>query len=632
MAKSLAGRFIGIVLLVCCAVVLTVVFSQAEKPGMHRIAIRLPGTQPGHVAPADSFRTCMPCHQSQVGPRPTNIGRDWLGSTMAHAPKDPVFNAMLSITTNRTLGFGIDVPEFCLRCHSPSGWLDARSHELSVQALYGTDLDGVHCDFCHRATDPMSPAPGASIAGDVTGYGNGMYVVMPTSEPRRGSRTDAAAPHPTYREPFLKTGEFCGTCHEVSNPYLSSAPFTTPPHLMMPLERTYSEWKMSWYASQGENGSCQSCHMSKTVGYASSMDGARKRLDVAQHDFTGANTFLPDVIGTFWDGIDEGALRDARIRAQAMLQRAARLELAAGKSGGEVAAHVRVTNRTGHKLFTGFPEGRRVWLHVVGKDGSGNVLFESGRIDPGTRALVRDPQVKVYEAKPGITTAMAAYWGTPSGPSYHMALSDTIYFDNRIPPRGYRLDAFQERRAEPVGYDYADGQYWDESHYAMPTGVQWVEVSLMYQLVTKEFAEFLRDENVGNPYDWNNWGQRVYDAWIAKGDPVVMATMSARVEESAPRLPEFHDDEVPVEFVLGQNFPNPFNSGTTIEFWISTPGVVDLSIYDVLGRRVAQLSDDALPAGLHSRRLESSTLASGVYLYRLSVDGVSQTKKMLVAK
>lgn len=602
------------------------------QPGYDRVLIRLPGTQPGQVAYADSFQVCAPCHQSETGPRITNLVRDWSGSTMAHAPRDPIFNALLAITTKRTISLGLDVAEFCLRCHSPSGWLEGRSHELSVQALYGTDLDGVHCDFCHRATNPLAPDPGASISGVVPGYGNGMYVVMPFSEPRRGSRGVTTAAHPTFQDPFLKTSEFCGVCHEVSNPYLSPNPATTAPHLQIPIERTYSEWKLSWYATRGAEGTCQACHMPRRVGYSSSMEGTRLRLDIAQHDFTGANTFVPDILQRFWTGLDSVALREARERAQSMLSRAARLEVAAGRSGNSVVALVRVTNRTGHKLFTGFPEGRRIWIHVVGKDDRGNVLFESGKIDRTTRQLIRDSQIKVYEIKPGLSPALAAALGMPAGPSFHAALNDTIYFDNRIPPRGFRYEEFRVRRAEPVGYVYQDGQYWDESHYVLPDGVRSVEVSLLYQLVTKEFVEFLRDENVNNPYDWNNWGQRLYEAWLDKGDPVVMASSTVQVKNTPPRLRPFQDEEFPVEFILAQNYPNPFNTGTTIEFWISSSANVNLSVYDITGRKVATLSDGELPSGVHTKFLESSGLASGVYFYRLMVGMASDTKRMLLIK
>lgn len=57
----------------------------------------------------------------------------------------------------------------------------------------------------------------------------------------------------------------------------------------------------------------------------------------------------------------------------------------------------------------------------------------------------------------------------PEGPSFHFVLNNKIFFDNRIPPRGFTNAAFQEIQSPPVGYSYADGQYWDDTQYILPT-------------------------------------------------------------------------------------------------------------------------------------------------------------------
>ncbi len=551
---------------------------------------------------------------------------------MAHAPRDPIFNALLAITNKRTLPLGLDVAEYCLRCHSPSGWLAGRSHELSVQSLVGTDLDGVHCDFCHRAVDPLAPPPEAPVSGTVPGYGNGMYVVVPTGEPRRGTRNSTPAGHPAFYEPFLGSSEFCGTCHDVSNPYFASSPSTTAPHLQPPLERTYTEWKLSWYATQGRAGSCQSCHMPREQGYASSQAGSRFRLDVAIHDFSGVNTFVPSILHNFWPTVDTFALANGKARSQAMKERAAMLDVAAGRSGNAVVALVRITNLTGHKLPTGFAEGRRMWIHLVGKDENGVVLFESGAYNEATADIAGDPAVKVYEAKLGPSSSASAFSGLPMGASYHVGLSDSVYFDNRIPPRGYQHVEFEEHRAAPAGYHYEDGQFWDITRFVMPSEVRAVEASLRFQLVSREFAEFLRDENIDNPYDWNQWGERLYQSWSERGMPVTMVSQRASVQSAEPVLPPVHQKEIPLRFLLAQNYPNPFNASTTIEFWLSAPAFITLSIFDLNGRLVQTLVNDELEAGLHVSRFGSAEAATGMYLYRLDTGNSRVTKKLVLLK
>jgi len=597
----------------------------SEREKRRGISIWLPGTQPGQADTAASLESCRACHAQQV--------QEWQGSMMAHAPRDPLFNALLAVTSKYTQPLGLDVGEYCLRCHSPSGWLAGRSHAGTVKELYGTDLDGVNCDFCHRSIDPVRPDTAAIVGGKVLGYGNGMYVVQKYQLPVRSSRGNLAHPYEsTVADEFFRKSEFCGVCHDVSNPYLSPAPQTTPPHLQVPVERTYSEWKLSWYATRGEAGTCQSCHMTKFPGFGSSLPGSRYRLDVASHDFTGGNTFSPRTVADYWQGINRDAIADGISRSTSLLQRAARVEVAAGIERDSVVALVRLTNLTGHKLPTGFPEGRRIWISVVGKNKNGVVVFESGKYDSVTSRLVADAYLKVYETKPGISPALASVMGFSPGPSFHAAVNDTIYFDNRIPPRGFRRNAFRDYRAEPVGYHYDEGQYWDVTTYTMTREVHSLEVSVWYQVATKEFIEFLYTENVGNPYDWNSWGAKVYEAWQRYGQPVLLAHSQTSVSDTPPELPSFQDPENVFELRVAQNYPNPFNSTSVAEFWISEQAYTTVRLYNLAGQEIQRLLDAELPAGIHSITLSSSELPSGVYLYRVAAKGQSQTKKLLVIR
>lgn len=73
----------------------------------------------------------------------------------------------------------------------------------------------------------------------------------------------------------------------------------------------------------------------------------------------------------------------------------------------------------------------------------------------------------------------------------------------------------------PIGATYADGQHWDDTEYAIPSGAAQAVVTLYYQSTSKEFVEFLRDENTTN-----SKGQELYDLWANNGKcpPEVMAT------------------------------------------------------------------------------------------------------------
>jgi Leucine-rich repeat (LRR) protein len=94
---------------------------------------------------------------------------------------------------------------------------------------------------------------------------------------------------------------------------------------------------------------------------------------------------------------------------------------------------------------------------------------------------------------------------------------------------------------------------------------------------------------------------------------------------------------VPLEFALHQNFPNPFNPSTTIQYDLPEPGRVTLTVYDLLGRQVTCLADDHLEAGYHEVTWEgtsafSGTLPSGIYLVRLATPGYHRTIKTLLLK
>jgi sugar lactone lactonase YvrE len=86
------------------------------------------------------------------------------------------------------------------------------------------------------------------------------------------------------------------------------------------------------------------------------------------------------------------------------------------------------------------------------------------------------------------------------------------------------------------------------------------------------------------------------------------------------------------EFELQQNYPNPFNPTTSIEFSLPDNGDVELTIFDTLGREVADIAVGAMSSGVHSIDFDAAELMSGVYFYKLNYDGRSLVKKMILVK
>jgi len=126
------------------------------------------------------------------------------------------------------------------------------------------------------------------------------------------------------------------------------------------------------------------------------------------------------------------------------------------------------------------------------------------------------------------------------------------------------------------------------------------------------------------------WQMRVVD------DQIVVAThgrgvwsvplndVVATAAEDAPTLP--------TEIALDQNFPNPFNPSTTISFTLPATDRVRLDVYDVAGRRIAALVDETMIPGKHDVNWNASGLASGMYLYRLSVGTYTRSRTMTLLR
>jgi hypothetical protein len=90
--------------------------------------------------------------------------------------------------------------------------------------------------------------------------------------------------------------------------------------------------------------------------------------------------------------------------------------------------------------------------------------------------------------------------------------------------------------------------------------------------------------------------------------------------------------DVPAEFVLSQNFPNPFNPSTRISYFVSQESFVSIKVYDFLGREVKTLVGENLPIGSYDVVFDVSNLPSGTYFCTMIAENFSETKKMIVLK
>ena len=390
------------------------------------------GTQPGithEIEYAYAFPgQCENCHGDYDKDEDIEPFTLWSGSMMANAGRDPVFWAAVDVANEDLPGSG----EFCLRCHAPKAWLEGRANagagtvgDADGCALEGNideasssqldnDFEGVTCHLCHRMMINDTPPKGEETVytenaqfwiddDSCANVGVGEGPELGNGPCRRGpydyTMADPEPPHEWEYSEYHTESRFCGNCHNVTSPAKTlideNGVDTGIPY---PIERTFAEWQESDYSiDMGPSFErCQDCHMpqvSADPAYACLLQPIDRTGDMAGHDFVGGNIWVPGLIrdqyGTTIDN-DDG-YDTAIARAEQMLASAAQVELLTPggvAADGTLRFEVRVTNLGGHKLPTGYNEGRRMWLHVEVEEGDGDVIWESGAYDDGTGDLI----------------------------------------------------------------------------------------------------------------------------------------------------------------------------------------------------------------------------------------------------
>lgn len=470
-------------------------------------------TQPGQlVNPLFGPTNCEFCH---LYPNPIAQSDDpdyaplatWQGSMMANSARDPVFWAGVAVADQDSPGD----TELCIRCHSPRAFLDGNGDATSIDELSFAEQQGVECMLCHRMMEDPEVEPG-----------NAMYtlddVVVGTNVPRRGpwdfSDGVPEPPHSYINDPYTGTSRLCGTCHDVTTERERVDDDGVGLGVSFNEQRTYSEWLGSAYAIPGEDfASCQDCHMPAVVDMAgctahannfSHAEGGRR------HDLVGANRFMIEVLQAQYGSAGQNTIGDeffetAIERVDAFLPTSATLEVEGPEEvdlvDGLSGLAVTVTNNTGHKLPTGYSEGRVMWVEVIAEY-AGQTVVSSGAWDAERGLIQRDPQLRTYE---GIGEDYA------DGTRFHLLLNNHWVVDSRIPPRGLLPNI----ETDPVGDRYTllpDGTWpnFDEHTYdfgpsadivdATPDDTEddelLVTVRLRYVINTTEYIDFLGDEGM----------------------------------------------------------------------------------------------------------------------------------------
>ena len=414
---------------------------------------------------------CVQCHDSLADSSGNDISivKNWSTSMMANATRDPYWRAKVAAELQRNPALADEINDKCSRCHAPMANDSAKKDGQAFTILGdggflspGSDyhdaaMDGVSCTLCHQISDDGNLGTPARSSGQFTVESRS----DPVNRPAYGQYTDPLTQPMQNNVRFtpqygahMNTSELCATCHDLKTPFVDASgnPASTTPASEFPEQMVYSEWKNSRYAQGSEKRSCQDCHMPVLDGatkIASQPRMVQPREGFRQHGFLGANTTMLAILddnrtelGVSATGFDT-AISDTR----ALLKTAASLDVdRASLKDGQLDFDLKITNRTGHKLPSGYPS-RRVFIHLVVRDAdSGKLLFESGRLnedgsiagadndvdnsryEPHYDQITQPDQVQIYEPIMQDT----------DGKVTHTLLRAAAYIkDNRLTPAGF---------------------------------------------------------------------------------------------------------------------------------------------------------------------------------------------------
>jgi hypothetical protein len=500
---------------------------------------------------------CMACHNGLTTPagEDVSIGIAWRATMMANSSRDPYWQAAVRREVMDHPAAAAEIEDECAICHMPMS--HSAAHASGAAARVFANLgkakagdaesrlaqDGVSCALCHQIT--------AKNFGTAASFSGG-YVIDTTVPIEKRPLFGPYAPDPGLQAVMhsatgyqqvegmhIRQSEMCATCHTL---YTTARGPDGRPTGRFPEQVPFQEWQHSRYRTEK---SCQACHM-PAIEQASPIASVlgQPREGARRHTFVGGNFFVLDLLERFREDLGVEAtpqeLSNAKIGTLRHLQESsARLAIErATRDGGRLLVDVAVENLSGHKLPTAYPS-RRAWLHVVVRDGSGRVVFESGALDPsgaiagndndGNAAafephhaqITRSDQVQIYESVLADSTG-AVTTGLLKAIRYAK--------DNRLLPQGFDkrtagpdIAVHGEARADP---DFLGGS--DRVRYVVDVpqaiGELSVEATLLFQPIGFRWAENLRGYKAAEPQRFLGYFETLAASsatWLARATATV---------------------------------------------------------------------------------------------------------------
>lgn len=426
-----------------------------------------------HNDPSMEITTPIPGETRNV-----SIGTAWETSVMANATRDPYWHAVVASELDNFPMLEEKINDECLVCHAPTAHDLAKKEGLDLRLfdkgdieqgdfqqgiytmneedeLFNHAMDGVTCSLCHQMEDvnfgnDESMTGGYTILGSPTGDMSDRPAYAQYTDPDVGYMRQQSGFRPLHGA-HLSTSESCATCHNLNIEPVHPNGDAIEGAEHFAEQAIYTEWLKSDYAIGGpKEASCQSCHMPKiidqVVPIAQGAPGPRP--DFSEHVFLGANTVLQDMFKNFSEelGIKPDLDFDGAIaRNREFLKTSATVTVGEGVfTDNTLNFDVNIENNTGHKLPGGY-HSRRVYLHVQVLDVNGELVFESGKINPDGSivGVSEDVNPDSWELHYNVITSptqVQVYQtivGDSNNERTHSLLSGTSFLkDNRLLPSG----------------------------------------------------------------------------------------------------------------------------------------------------------------------------------------------------
>lgn len=501
-----------------------------------------------------SGKVCGGCHGrdtqgialvNQMGDD-VNMYDDWRASIMGNSARDPFWRAKVEHESLTNPAHAIALQDKCTQCHAPTGHYQAKLHDKKphyglAELLADTiGQDGVNCQACHaQAFEGIGSRHSGDILFDTTRVAYGPYeqVFLPPMQTFIGIT-------PKYGDQILDAG-LCASCHTLITNTVDLAGQPTGGQFIE--QATYQEWLNSKY--KDDEITCQSCHIPRdpsSVIIADNYVNVQPKYPFGVHELAGANTLMLNVLKENRTalGIESvtAEMWDSSIAATTrMLQkRTLELELLPEVLTGDTAFFsLKLTNKAGHKFPSGYPSRRAFVQFLVKNAATGDVLFESGAMNPDFSLknesptltephfdIIRRPEeVQIYEFVSGdvngdFTTVLER--------------AATCLKDNRIAPFGFsktdaRYDSTRIVGAADFDPDFnkigaAEGWGGDILHFHIPIngflGKVNVTARVLYQSIPPKWLNEIF--SVDAPLI-NNWKSMYY---AADRTPIVVAEVN----------------------------------------------------------------------------------------------------------